>query len=71
MEAIKLTYRDLTSVELLTKCLHDVILTRVSETLFVAKTALTFGVHDAVLAFNDGNCGRCQVISQLGMAWND
>jgi hypothetical protein len=35
--------------------------------VFIEKVILTFGVYDTILAFNDGNIGRCQVIRRLGM----
>jgi hypothetical protein len=78
MEAIKPIYRDLTNDSLLQKCLHggtqnanesfnSVVWTRVPKTVFVSKTTFDFGVHDAIISFNNGNIGRCRVVKQLGM----
>jgi hypothetical protein len=46
---------------------ENVIWTRLPNTAFVSRTAFEFGVHDAVLSFNNGNAGRCRVVTQLGM----
>ena len=72
--AIKPIYRDLSSPDLLNKCLHgqtqnvnesfnNVVWTRIPKSTFVGKKTLEIGVWDSVITFNDGNVGRLRTVS--------
>jgi len=63
--ANKPVFSDLASVDLMKRCLcettqnrcecvNSVIWTRIHKTVFVGLDTLEFGLHDAVLCFNDG-----------------
>lgn len=78
MDLIKPVFRDLSSPDLLKKCLHgktqnanesvnNVIWTRVPKNTFVSKSTLEFGVLEAVASFNNGYIIKCDVLYSLGI----
>lgn len=78
LEAIKPTFRDLSAPELLRKCLHggtqncnesfnNVLWSKIPKRVFVYRETLTFGTHEAVVSFNEGNLAKCKVLTELGI----
>lgn len=74
--SIKNVFRDLSSKELLLKCMHgrtqnpnesfnNCVWERVPKTTFVSKVALDLGIMDAVSVFNDGAYSRTKVLKEL------
>lgn len=74
--AIKKVFRDLSSRELLLKCMHgqtqnpnesfnNCIWERVPKNTFVSKETFQTGVMDAVICFNDGVSSRTKVLKAL------
>ena len=70
MSQIKPIFRDLSSENLLIKCLHGktqnmnesvnrIIWTQLPKSTFVGLETLQFGVLDAVACYNDGNAIKC------------
>ena len=74
---IKPIFEDLSSDNLLIKCLHggtqnnesyhNLIWNRCPKTTFVGKERLELAVFDAVIVYKDGEFGRCDIFSSLGL----
>lgn len=78
MKTIKPIFRDLSTTELLKKCLHgrtqnqnesvnNVIWTRIPKNVFVEIFTLHFGAYDAIATYNKGNIVKCDVLQKLGV----
>lgn len=76
MKELKTIFRDLTSKELLKKCVHgrtqnfneslnNVIWTRIPKNTFVGLSTLKLGVMDAIITFNLGALGKVKVLEKL------
>lgn len=77
-EKIKPIFVDLSSDELLAKCLHgktqnvnealnQIIWKRCPKSIFVERFTLEIGVASAVISFNDGTTGMQEVLKNLGL----
>jgi hypothetical protein len=77
MDGIKPVFRDLAGVDPPKRCFHGethnpneaviaVTWTRIPKSIFVRLDTFKFGVHDAVLCFNDGVAKR-NVLNMLGV----
>lgn len=78
MSEIKPIFKDLSSPELLKKCLHggtqnpseslnNMIWCRIPKRTFVMRNTLEFGVYEACACFNLGNIARCKILAKLGI----
>lgn len=78
MNAIKPIYKDLSQTALLEKCLggktqnpneslNNVVWAHVPKRTFVRLQTLKFGVYEAVITFNEGHIGKCELFTQLGL----
>ena len=76
MDEIKPIFRDLSSPNLLRKCLHGgtqnpseplnkTIWSRIPKSTFVMRTPLELGVYKAVASFNKGNISKCEIFKKL------
>lgn len=79
MTAIKPIFQDLSSPDLLRRCLHggtqnpceslnNIIWSRIPKTTFVLKTTLELGVYEAIASFNRGNIVKCELLAKLGIS---
>ena len=77
-EKLKPIFQDLSSDDLLKKCLHgqtqneneclnSVIWKKCPKDVFVGRNVLELGVSSAVIEFNDGSCGIIDVYEKLGL----
>lgn len=75
-EVMKPIYHDMTNKDLLSRCLHGrtqnpnesfnaTIWQRLPKTIFVGLDTLRLGVADAVISFNEGAVGKCNVLKRL------
>ena len=75
---IKPIFTDLSSEDLLKKCLHgetqnaneslnNVIWNKCPKSVYVGRPVLEMGVHSAVLEFNEGSCGIDSVFKHFGI----
>lgn len=78
MEEIKPIFKALSNKELLVKCLkgksqnpneslNNLIWARLPKRTFVTLGVLKFGVHEAVLSFNDSYVSKIKVLEELGL----
>lgn len=77
-QAMLPVFEELSSNELLSKCEHggtqnpnesfrDLIWNRCPKTTFVGRERLEAAVHDAVIVYNDGECGRKKIFQKLNL----
>jgi len=82
LQIIKPVFEELSSDKLLDKCLHggtqnvnesfhSMIWQRCPKTIFVGRRRLELAVYDAAIVMNDGEKGRLNVFSQLGLNVGD
>ena len=79
LEEIKSVFEDLSDDRLLKKCLHGgtqnakeafhhLVWDRCPKTTFVGRDRLEIAVNDAVIVFNDGDMGRCEIFKKSGLS---
>ena len=77
-ELLQPIFQDLSSAELLSKCLHgltqnpneslnNIIWKKCPKGIFVNRTVLEISVSSAIIDFNDGKIGLCKVTENLGL----
>jgi len=78
MERIKPIFKDLADTNLLQRCVHghtqnpnesvnNIIWSRVPKNTFLTLKPLTFGIHEAVSSFNNGNVSKLLILKAAGI----